>query len=177
VGILVECHHGGICELSFLALFRETYKPRILQKKAGHLRKNNGDSNLHSKYDNDPLVTGSYVFQRAFVRLLKMPAQSPMVMLFAIYVSVVDGFLYPLLTTITEVFEATYGFSQGAAGLSYLGLSAYLFIHHPPIPYFRRQVKELTLHRPGHGDWRSPLRCDVRLVPQKATGPSWGDET
>ena len=34
----------------------------------------------------------------------------------------VYGLLYLLFTTITEVFIDTYGFSQGASGLAYLGL-------------------------------------------------------
>ena len=52
-----------------------------------------------------------------------MLVKSPIVALLAIYVSVVFGYLYLLLTTITTVFEGTYGFSQGAAGAAYLGLS------------------------------------------------------
>ena len=40
----------------------------------------------------------------------------------AVYLSFVYGFFYVLPTTTTEVFEATYGSSQGEAGLAYLGL-------------------------------------------------------
>ena len=38
-------------------------------------------------------------------------------------VSIAYGYMYILFTTLTPVFERTYDFSQGAAGLSFLGLS------------------------------------------------------
>lgn len=113
---------GGVCEICFLAFFRETYKPRILQKKSRRLRKQTGKKDLRSKYDNDPSVKGSYIWRQSIIRPAQMLVRSPIVLLLALYVSVVYGFLYLLLTTITEVFETTYRFSQGAAGLAYLGL-------------------------------------------------------
>lgn len=36
--------------------------------------------------------------------------------------AVVYGYLYLLFTTITEVYEDRYGFSQGSVGLTYLGI-------------------------------------------------------
>lgn len=114
---------GGICELAFLAFFRETYRPTILRKKARALREETGNRNLRCKYDNDNFETGWGVLRRAIVRPAQMLVNSPIVALLAIYVSVVYGFCYILLTTLTEVFEATYGFTQGEAGLAYLGLS------------------------------------------------------
>lgn len=130
---------GGLCEICFLAFFRETYGPRILQARARRLRKETGNSKFHSKYDSNASVTGSYILRHSLIRPGQMLVRSPIVLLFAIYVSVVYGFLYILLTTITEVFEATYGFSQGKAGLAYLGLSTsplssslfYSFSHKP----------------------------------------------
>jgi len=42
--------------------------------------------------------------------------------------AVAYGYLYLLFTTITEVFEGNYGFSQGTVGLTYLGIGIGLFI-------------------------------------------------
>ena len=42
--------------------------------------------------------------------------------------AVVYGYLYLLFTTITEVFEGTYGFSAGNVGLTYLGIGLGSFI-------------------------------------------------
>lgn len=114
---------GGVCELGFLAFFRETYRPTILLKKARTLRRMTGDQALRCKYDNEASESGWHIFRHAIVRPAQMLAKSPIVLLLAIYVSVVYGFMYILLTTITEVFEDAYNFTQGEAGLAYLGLS------------------------------------------------------
>lgn len=37
-------------------------------------------------------------------------------------IGVVFGYLYLLFTTVTEVYETTYHFSQGATGLVYIGI-------------------------------------------------------
>ena len=44
------------------------------------------------------------------------------------YISVVYGFLYLLFVTITEVFENTYHWSTGIAGLSFLGIGIGMFV-------------------------------------------------
>jgi hypothetical protein len=47
---------------------------------------------------------------------------SPIVLLLSLYVAVIYGYLYLLFTTMTFTFEKNYGFSQGSAGLTYLGI-------------------------------------------------------
>src|SRR5262245_10381271 len=44
------------------------------------------------------------------------------------YISVIYGYLYLLFTTITQVYESTYGFSTGLAGLSFLGIGVGMFL-------------------------------------------------
>ena len=114
---------GGVCELGFLAFFRESYRPSILKNKARELRRKNGNPRYRSKYDTDKPETRWHLLRHSVIRPGRMLMQSPIVALLAIYVSVVYGFLYILLTTITEVFETVYDFTQGEAGLAYLGLS------------------------------------------------------
>lgn len=115
---------GGVCELAFIAFFRETYEPRILRKKVRRLRKETGNEKLRCKYDkdNDSQSVGRILLESCS-RPLRMLVSTPVVALLAVYVSAVFGILYILLTTITEVFKSTYGFTQGEAGLAYLGLS------------------------------------------------------
>lgn len=114
---------GGLCELCFLALFRETYRPTILRVKAQALRKKTGVNGYYSNYDHERSESGCYTLRRAIIRPAQMLAKSPIVALLATYISVIYGFAYILLTTITEVFESTYAFTQGQAGLAYLGMS------------------------------------------------------
>jgi hypothetical protein len=52
---------------------------------------------------------------------------SPIVLILSMQMAVVYGYLYLLFTTITEVFEGQYGFSQGTVGLTYLGLGVGMF--------------------------------------------------
>lgn len=47
---------------------------------------------------------------------------SPIVLLLSTFMAIVYGYLYLLFTTITEVYESNYGFSQGTVGLTYVGI-------------------------------------------------------
>ena len=47
---------------------------------------------------------------------------SPIVLGLSLYMAIVYGYLYLLFTTIAEVFEDQYHFSQGAVGLTFLGI-------------------------------------------------------
>jgi hypothetical protein len=99
---------------------RETYAIAILNKKTTRLRKETGNPNLRSAldlgFDNKELL------KRSILRPSKMLFLSPIVFLLTLYMSFVYGLLYLLFTTITQVFTSTYGFSQGTAGLAFLGL-------------------------------------------------------
>ena len=63
---------------------------------------------------------------------MNRPAQlaivSPIGLIVSFYASIVHGCLYIAFTTMSEVFQVEYGFSQGAVGLTYLGLGKYLFL-------------------------------------------------
>ena len=53
---------------------------------------------------------------------MKLLVFSPIVLALSTYMAVVYGYLYLLFTTITEVYEGQYHFSQGTVGLTYLGI-------------------------------------------------------
>lgn len=53
---------------------------------------------------------------------MKLLLFSPIVLALSTYMAVVYGYLYLLFTTITEVYEGQYHFSQGSVGLTYLGI-------------------------------------------------------
>lgn len=50
-----------------------------------------------------------------------MLAFSPIVVLIGLYVAVVYSYLFLTLTTVGEVFEGTYGWTEKSVGLAYLG--------------------------------------------------------
>ena len=111
---------AGVIGSIFFLCFRESYKITILQKKTNRLRKETGNHSLRSKYDTG--LSKSDLFKRSIIRPLKLLILSPIVLLLSIYVSVVYGILYLVITTLTEVFEGSYGFAQGPVGLSFIGI-------------------------------------------------------
>ena len=112
---------SGLCTLLFLVFFREPYKVVILRRKAARLRKQTGNHALRSVYDEEELTVANPLKQ-AIVRPLQMLLQSNILLLMAVYGSVIYGYLYLVSTTLTTIFEDHYHFSQGAAGLAFLGI-------------------------------------------------------
>lgn len=106
--------------IAALLVLRETYPPTLLERKASRLRKETGNEKLVSKLDSG--LSPKDLFIRSIVRPTKMLFLSPIVLALSTFMAVAYGYLYLLFTTITEVFEGTYGFSQGTVGLTYLGI-------------------------------------------------------
>ncbi|KAF4548501.1 Efflux pump radE-like protein [Elsinoe fawcettii] len=117
---------SGICTVMCLIFMRETYTPVLLERKARKLRAETGNAAYKTMYDNGD--TPKDVFIKALSRPTLMFIKSPTVFIFTMYLSVVYGFLYLLFVTITEVFENTYGFSTGIAGLAFLGIGIGMFL-------------------------------------------------
>ena len=100
----------GIFEACFFVILRETYKPQILKKKARGARKSVGG------------ISAANLFQKSMIRPLRMLFSSPVILVLSIYMALVYGYLYIVLTTMTDVFENNYGLSRGSSGLAFLGL-------------------------------------------------------
>ena len=101
-------------------VMRETYGVAILEKKARRLREETGNKKLRSKFDSR--LSPRDHFLRAIVRPTKMLLFSPICSLLSLYMAYVYGILYLIFTTITALFVNEYGFSQGSAGLAFLGI-------------------------------------------------------
>ncbi|KAL1966058.1 hypothetical protein VTN77DRAFT_4806 [Rasamsonia byssochlamydoides] len=111
---------GGAVTINTLVFMRESYAYIILDRKTKRLRKETGNPNLRSALDTGRSPRDLFVF--SIVRPTKMLFLSPIVFLLSLYVAVIYGYLYLLFTTITDVFEEQYHFSQGSVGLAYLGI-------------------------------------------------------
>lgn len=111
---------SGVFGVLSLIILRETYPPTILRKKTNRLRKSTGNKLLRSRLDAG--LSPVDFFIRSIKRPTKMLAFSPVVLITALYVGVVYGYLYLLFTTFTRVFEDEYGFSTGSVGLTFMGL-------------------------------------------------------
>lgn len=141
---------SGVIAISAVIFLQETYPVLILERKTKRLIKETGNPNLRSKLATD--LTPKEYFKRAIIRPLKFIYGSPIVLLLSLYIAVVFGMMYLLLTTIPRVFQEQYGFGTGVVGLVYLGMN-------PPshlVPITRTDTTSARpRNRPNH---RSRLR-------------------
>ncbi|KAL8777186.1 MAG: hypothetical protein Q9213_007966 [Squamulea squamosa] len=107
-------------ECAFLVFFRETYKVRIIERKAKELRRRTGDGRYQSMHHTEQ--TARRLLATSLLRPGRMLISSPIVTFLSIYISMVFGYTYILFTTITEVFQSEYRFSTSSASLTFLGL-------------------------------------------------------
>jgi hypothetical protein len=116
--ILAIC--SGVIEIGFIAFFRETYKVTILRRKTLRMRKETGNDQLRPAIER-PKGFEAFL-QKGLIRPARMICLSPVLILLAIYVSVIFAYLYILLTTLTPVFQDKYSFSTQSASLVYIGI-------------------------------------------------------
>ena len=135
---------------------RETYEPVLLEHKAARLRKATGNDRLRARTYNKDLTT-QQLLARAVIRPTKILLFSPIVLLLSLYSAFIFGLIYLLFTTFPAVFEVTYGFSLGIAGLAYLGLGLGMLI---AIGVFG-VLSDKLLHQPRGGTVERP---ELRLI-------------
>ncbi len=135
--------------LVLVILFQpETYAPILLKWKAKHLR----DLTEDDRYRAEVEVREETFIHRlghSLYRPFILTSQEPIIMLVALYLSVIYIILFTSLDGYTFIFTKTYGLSQGLTGLSFLGIGIGLFcaLCLVPLVYARanrhlRKVKE-----------------------------------
>ncbi|PWY87121.1 MFS multidrug transporter [Aspergillus sclerotioniger CBS 115572] len=144
---------SGTIATAIEILNRETYAPVLIRWKTEKLAQELHRPDLRSAYDvarGTAVPTVSQVLIQGLRRPLILLIKSPIVLLLSTYMAVVYGLLYLFFTTITSVFEETYGFSTGLAGLAYLGIGIGFFIGLTLIALSSdRIVKNLTAKNNG----------------------------
>ncbi|KAI0110817.1 MFS general substrate transporter [Nemania sp. FL0031] len=108
----------GVGTIVSFVVFRETYAPRILERKAAKLRKETGNPQYQSKFYKEGSVRQLWI--SAIARPARMTLQSPIVAITSAYIAIIYGVVYILFTTFTFVFEDKYGFNAGSAGLVFI---------------------------------------------------------
>lgn len=111
---------AGALGVAMPIFMRETYAPVLLARKAARLRKETGNEMLRSKLDSG--LSAKDHFKRSIIRPMKLLATDPISIVFGLYLAVVYGYLYIMFTSITSVFQTSYGFSPSNVGLVFLGL-------------------------------------------------------
>ncbi|KAK1765233.1 polyamine transporter 1 [Phialemonium atrogriseum] len=111
---------GAVLIVACFIFLPETHPPRLLELKTRRLRKETGNPQLRSKYDigHSPLQ----LLRLSLMRPTKMLLRCPIIGIVSLFLAIAYSYMYLMFTTFTDVFETTYGFNAGEAGLAYLGL-------------------------------------------------------
>ncbi|KAL3422127.1 major facilitator superfamily transporter [Phlyctema vagabunda] len=127
---------GGI--LAAVILFQpETYSSILLKWKAAHLRKHTGDERYIAAVE----IRAETFWKRllhALYRPFVLTCKEPIVLLFALYLTVIYIILFTFLDGYTSIFGETYGFSEGLTGLAFLGIGIGLCITTAIVPFIAR---------------------------------------
>lgn len=107
-------------ELCFLIVYRESYQPTILERKARRMRKETGNKLLQSRFHRE--ISARTLLGQSIIRPAKLLFLSPVLLLISICGAFASSYTYIIITTMTGVFEKDYGFSERSVGLTYLGL-------------------------------------------------------
>ena len=130
-------------EIGFLLLYRETYEPIIQRRNAIRLSKKTGNADLLSTHKQRRSL--SQILGRDMLRPFKIFA-IPIFLMLTTCTSLIYGYIYLTLTTITEIFEDVYGFSQSTAGLSFLGvglgMAVGVFVCGTTLDWHTKRMKE-----------------------------------
>ncbi len=111
---------SGVSFAAAIIFLQETYPVIILERKTKRLISETGNTSLRSKLATDE--TPKDYFKRAIIRPIKFLYASPIVLLLSLYIAIIFGTMYLLLTTIPIVYGRHYHFGTGVVGLVYLGM-------------------------------------------------------
>ena len=107
---------SGLVAVLLCLAFRETHHPTIRRRQVEVAETGEVQSEPRKELP----------MSQAFLRPLYLLIFAPAVSIAAVYMAVVYGMVYLVLTTLTEMLEGTYDFGQSVVGLGFLGLGTYL---------------------------------------------------
>ncbi|KAI7660248.1 MFS general substrate transporter [Hortaea werneckii] len=113
--------------LTIVVLFQpETYPPILLKWKAQHLRELTGDERYRSEMEIRQ-QTFLHRLQRALWRPFLLTSREPIIILIALYLTVIYIVLFGFLDGYPYIFTDVYGINEGLTGLCFLGIIVGLF--------------------------------------------------
>ncbi|KAK1766625.1 MFS transporter [Phialemonium atrogriseum] len=114
---------GGVMWIATMLATRETYAPFILRCRAKALSRMTGSVYVSRLDAGQPLKTLSQELSVSLTRPLILLFREPIVLLTSLYISIVYGTLYMFFAGFPIVFQVTRGWSQGTAGLPFVGVA------------------------------------------------------
>ncbi|KAK3052441.1 hypothetical protein LTS18_012287, partial [Coniosporium uncinatum] len=147
---------------------QETYGPVLLKRKADALRKETGNTALHTEYER-PDKTLASILKTATIRPFRLLGTQPIVQVLSLYMAYLYGLMYLVLSTFPGLWEGVYGESIGIGGLNYISLGVGFFlgtqICAPINDRIYRKLKKRN-NNTGRPEFRVPLMIPgAALVP------------
>ncbi|KAL8710165.1 MAG: hypothetical protein Q9220_005248 [cf. Caloplaca sp. 1 TL-2023] len=146
---------SGLILASIIFLQPETYAPMLLKWKAAHLRELTGDERYKAEVEIRD-ESFSLRLRRALYRPFILTFQEPVIMLLALYLTVIYIILFTFLNGYTFIFTETYGFSQGITGLSFIGIGIGLCVASLIVPFMYKAAKRQMATIKDQGGDRLP---------------------
>jgi multidrug resistance protein len=114
---------AGVVWITTTLTTRETYAPFILRSRAKTLSKMTGNVYVSRLDAGKPPKTLRQELSVALSRPWILLFREPIVLLMSLYMSIVYGTLYMFFAAIPIVFQGSRGWSQGTAGLPFVGVA------------------------------------------------------
>lgn len=111
------------CELLFLALFRETYKTVILNRRAACLRQETEDESLKANFAAEASAADPNPVWTAIARPTKVFWSSIVLQMMSLYGAVVFSLFYVMSTTLPEILREQYHLSPALVGSSLISFT------------------------------------------------------
>ena len=133
----------------------ETFPPVLLKWKAKHLRDITGDDRYRAEAEvrMDPFLTR---LRRAMYRPFLLTATEPIILLIALYLTVIYIVLFTFLDGYTYIFGDIHHTSQGVTGLCFLGIVFGLFGASALVPFIGKMAKKRLRKVQEQGGTRLP---------------------
>lgn len=149
----------GYASLVLCVLFQEeTYGPVILVSKASELRRLTRNWGIHAKQE-EVEVDLKELAVKNITRPLRILFTEPIVLVITVYMSFIYGLLYLNLTAYALVYEETYHWSLGVAGLPYMALIVGVMVGFSIVVYMNKSyARKLEANNNiPIPEWRLPL--------------------
>ncbi|KAL1854842.1 hypothetical protein VTK73DRAFT_8687 [Phialemonium thermophilum] len=114
---------GGVIWIAAMLTTRETYAPFILRRRAKALSRRTGKVYVSRLDAGKPPRTLSQELSVSLTRPWILLFREPIVLLTSLYISIIYGTLYMFFAGFPIVFQVTRGWSQGTAGLPFVGVT------------------------------------------------------
>lgn len=146
---------SGLVLFNVVLFQPETYAPILLKWKAAHLRELTGDDRYRAEVE---IRDVSFIKRlgRALYRPFLLTISEPIIILIALYLTVIYIILFTFLDGYDFVFTQTYGFSEGITGLSFIGIGIGLCLASALVPLVYKWAKNDLAKIKEQGGTRLP---------------------